>query len=287
MIRPRAVAFAILILTSALVSTASAQVFFQMDYSVGSVPSGGWPGTVPTGPTHNRARVAAGGPQGEDVYEMTQLFTGSSTRYWGGEYDWGWNGDLEASDPPQGSRRFYRWRMRFSPQTNFRGVYSTDGSPTTLTNKILILGDGCGSRCRVILSYRGAENGTQARYFRVALDGGEDPADTPAVNVGQWVDVQLEVDSSTSSSSNDGGYKIWINNNDYSRPTAQRMGIVLNPTRWRYVFFGAYNNNGLQSGGVHAYRHTGFEASTAFNASWHRNSTMPTAPNNVRIIRPN
>ena len=41
MIRPRAVAFAILILTSALVSTASAQVFFQMDYSVGAVPSGG------------------------------------------------------------------------------------------------------------------------------------------------------------------------------------------------------------------------------------------------------
>jgi len=274
-----------LVLAAVTANAAFAQVFFRMDYSSTAAPSGGWPGTVGSAATHTTTRVEAGGPQGEGAYDMVQRYTGPSVRYYGGEYDWGWNGNLEASDPAPGARRFYRWRMRFTPETNFRGVYSNDGSPTTLTNKILIIGDGCGDRCRVIVSYRGAEGVRQARYMRVAIDGGEDPADAPAISVGAWVNVQLEIIASTGSNPN-GGYKLWINSNDYNRPTAQRTGILLQPLRWRYVFFGAYNNNGLQSDGIHAYRHTGFEAATAFDSSWHRGSTLPATPGNLRIIPP-
>lgn len=288
MIRRRAITATVLACSLAAAQPAFAQVFFSMDYSLGAAPGGGWPGTVPTAATHNRSRVTGGGPQGEDAYELIQLYTGSSAPGWGGEYYWGWNGNLESQDPPQGARRYYRWRMRFSPTTNFRGVYSNDGTPTTLGNKILMIGDGCGrNRCRVIVSYRGATNGTQAEFLRIALDGGEDPADTPPVNVGAWIDVQIEIDSSTTTSSGDGAYKIWINNNDYSRPTAQRTGIQLNPVRWRYVFLGAYNNNGLQSDGVHAVRQTGFQASTGFDPTWSVNSRTPSAPTNLRIVSPN
>jgi hypothetical protein len=286
MIRTRSIGLT-LFMTIVLSSPAFAQVFFRMDYTVGAAPNGGWPEVATSGTTHTRSRVAGGGPQGEDTYELTQLYTGSRVTGWGGEYYWGWKGTLESQDPSQGSRRFYRWRMRFSPTTNFKGVYSTDGGATTLTNKILMIGDGCGrNRCRVIVSYRGADNQRQIQFLRIQLDGGEDNADTPPINVGEWVNVQIEVDSSTSTSSADGAYKIWINNNDYSRPTAQRTNIQLNPVLWRYVFLGAYNNNGLQPDGVHSWRQTGFEAATTFDAAWHRGGTMPSAPANLRIIRP-
>lgn len=288
MIRARALAPAVFVLSLATVTPAFAQVFFSMNYNSGAAPTAGWPGgAVPTTQTHTRTFVAGGGPQGEGAYDLTQLYAPTAQGY-GGEFYWGWNGNLEAQDPAQGSRRYYRWRMRFSPTTNFRGLYWQDGSRTTLTNKILMVGDGCGrSRCRVIVSYRGADNGRQAQFLRVALDGGDDPADSGPINVGEWVDIQIELDSSSTSSSTDGAYKIWINNNDYSRPTAQRTGIVLNPVNWRYVFFGAYENNGLASDGVHSFRHTGFQASTAFDAAWSRNATLPSAPNNLRIVTPN
>jgi hypothetical protein len=248
MIRTRSIGLT-LFMTIVLSSPAFAQVFFRMDYTVGAAPNGGWPEVATSGTTHTRSRVAGGGPQGEDTYELTQLYTGSRVTGWGGEYYWGWKGTLESQD--------------------------------------LMIGDGCGrNRCRVIVSYRGADNQRQIQFLRIQLDGGEDNADTPPINVGEWVNVQIEVDSSTSTSSADGAYKIWINNNDYSRPTAQRTNIQLNPVLWRYVFLGAYNNNGLQPDGVHSWRQTGFEAATTFDAAWHRGGTMPSAPANLRIIRP-
>jgi hypothetical protein len=271
-----------LVLAAATSNAAFAQVLFRMDYSAAASPSGGWPGTVGSAATHTTTRVEGGGPQGESSYDMVQRYTGPSVSGFGGEYDWGWNGDLEASDPPAGSRRYYRWRMRFTPDTNFRGVYSNDGSPTTLTNKILIVGDGCGSNCRVILSYRGGGANGRPSYWRVALDGGVDPADiqTNIPANGTWFNVQLEVTTGAS-----GGYKLWINNNNYASPNASMRRLV-NPTRHRYVFFGAYNNNGLESGGIHAFRHTGFEVATAFDSSWHRGSTLPATPGNLRILPP-
>ncbi len=289
MIRSRTFALALLLPLFAG-SPVFAQVFFRMDYSVGAAPNGGWPTARTAGATHTRTRIAGGGPQGEDAYDLTQIYTGTTVRDYGGEYYWGWNGMIEPSDPAQGARRYYRWRMRFSPTTNFRGVYSTNGQATTLTNKILMVGDGCGeSRCRVIVTYRGADNGRQAQYLRVQIDGGEDNADTAPINVGEWLDIQVELDSSTSRNGSDGGYKIWINNNDYNNPNARRTGIALNPVRWRQVDLGAYNNNGLTSNGVHAFRLTGFEASTAFDGGWARNNPStgtPAAPSNLRIVPP-
>ncbi len=284
----RKTCIAVTVLVSSLISATPtlAQVFFNMDYSAPAAPTAGWPnGAVPTTATHDRVRVPGGGPNGEDAYDLTQRYAPNEQGY-GGEFYWGWNGDIEASDPPQGARRFYRMRMRFSPSSNFRGIFR-DGTPTTQTNKVLMVGDGCGrNSCRVIVSYRGGDNGRQVEFLRVALDGGEVPADTPPLSVGQWLDIQIELDSSTTTSSSDGAFKIWINNNDYSRPTAQRTGIQLNPVRWRYTFLGAYNNNGLASDGVHSFRQTGFQAATTFDANWSRQTTLPSSPNNLRILPP-
>ena len=276
------------VLTAVLVQPAFAQVFFRMNYSAGAAPAGGWPVVVQAGTTFTRTHAPGGGPQGEDAYDLTQRHTGSGAPAYGGEFYWGWNGNIEGQNPAQGDRRYYRWRMRFTPNSNFRGVYQ-DGSPTSLTNKVLMIGDGCGrNACRVIVNYRGGNAG-QVGYLRIQIDGGESLAETPPLNVGEWLDIQVEVDSSSTTSSGDGAYKLWVNNNNYGSPTAQRAGFQLNPVNWRYVMLGAYNNNGLASDGVHAWRQTGFEASTAFDSGWHRSggtSSLPARPTNLRITPP-
>lgn len=274
-----------LTLSAAGAGTASAQVFFRMDYSAGGGAAAGWPGVVNVQPTHTRTRIAGGGPAGEDVYELAQRSTGTSMPDYGSNFYWGWAGEIEPSNPPQGARRYYRWRLWFSPNSNFRGI-NYSGERVTITNKLLILGDSCGDRCRVIFTYRGQDNG-QVGHLRLQIDGGEDLTETGPINTGRWLDVQIEVDSSSSPSTADGGYKMWINNNDYARPTAVRSNIRLNPTGWRYVRLGAYNNDGLASDGVHTLRIGGFEASTAFDTGWSRGapgSTTPSAPNNLRIV---
>lgn len=274
---------ALAVLVSA--APAAAQVFFNMDFSAGASPSAGWPEAVPTSSTHARSRITGAGPQGEDVYELRQMPTGSSVRDFGGQYYWGWNGYIEPVDPPQGARRFYRWRMRFSPDTNFRAVDSS-GARLGVTNKILMVGDTCGrNRCRIIVTIRRNGDANEG-LFDMAIDGGETPTPRVVIRTGQWVDIQIEADSSTTTSSADGAFKVWINNNDYSRPSAQITGIQLNPVNWRYVFLGAYNNFGLAPDGVHTFRLAAFQASTTFDAAWSRASTLPGQPNNLRIIPP-
>lgn len=264
----------VLIVTSTFAASASAQTFFSMDYSSANSPNGGW-GAVALAPNYARSRIAGAGPTGQDVYELRQLYAPTTMGY-GGQFYWGWAGGIEASDPPQGAKRYYRWRMRFSPDTNFRGLDWGDGSPSGLSNKLLIVGDGCGRSCRFILEYYASPDTGQVRNFRIQLDGGVHMVDTGPFPIGQWLNIQIEVDSSSSASTADGGFKIWVNNDPYSTPTAQRTGITLNPVNWKYVVFGGYMNYGVRSDGVHTIRQTDFQASTSFDPSWNSGDRPPT-----------
>jgi hypothetical protein len=277
----------------AMAAPASAQVIFSMDYSAAAAPNGGW-SAVAVDPHFTRTRVAGGGPNGQDAYELQQLSVPSLASY-GGQFNWGWRGNVESVDPGQGERRYIRWRMRFSPNTNFRGLGWGDGGQGGVQNKLLIVGDTCGSRCRFIMTYQADRNTGVVRNFRLQLDGGVDVADTGSYPVGQWLNIQVELDSGSGSTSADGGYKIWINNNNYGSPTAQRTGIVLRPTNWKYVFIGGFMNDGLAADGVHIYRQTDFQVARSFDAGWASGgggSTPPpppqtlAAPSNVRIIVP-
>ena len=284
--------FAMTFVAAACVASAapaSAQVIFAMDYGSAAAPEAGWTAVPPTA-HFTRTRIPGGGPNGQDAVRARPAPHPGGNDY-GGQFYWGWRDHIEASDPSQGSRRYYRWRMWFSPNTNFRGLAWSDGHASNMTNKLLMIGDNCGSRCRFILTYKGEQNAGQVQSFRLQLDGGVDLADTPPFPIGQWLNIQIELQSGSSSSSSDGSYKIWINNNNYSSPTAQRTGIVLRPTNWRWVFLGAYMNDGLASNGVHTYRQTDFQVATSFNANWASggggsNPTPPTAPANVRIVTP-
>lgn len=265
---------ALFLLAAMFATPTQAQIIWRMDYSAGAAPNAGW-AAEPTGLTHTRTRIAGAGPQGQDVYELRQLpcLTCSS---WGGQYNWGWR-DVIEPHPPQGARRFYRWRMRFTPDSNFLAISGGDGLAANLQNKLLIIGQGCTTgRCRFILSYRGDSAARRVQYFRIQIDGGEDDAETTAFNRGEWLNVQIELDASSSLSSADGGYKIWINNDNYAQPNAQRSAIQFDSQNWGFAWFGGFNNDGLLAGGVHAWQNTDFQVASSFNAGW--NTTGPAAP---------
>lgn len=266
----------------ALPVSGTTQTILRMDYSSTAADRGGWPGLMGTnGGTFVRTRIPGVGPFGEDVYELAQRYA-PNLRDYGGQYYWGWNGVIEPGPLPQGSRRYYRLWLRFSPGTNFRGL-ELDGTYTTgMINKLMIIGDGCGRPCRVIFWYRGDAGRPR---FALSIDGGDNYVAAPLQTVGQWMSLQLELTSSTTTTSADGSYKLWINNNDYANPTAVKTGFQLNPWNWEYVMLGAYENDGLAADGEHTYQQTGFVASTAFDATFYRPlvpTTTPTRPLNIR-----
>lgn len=262
--------------------------FFVMDYSSGEASAAGWPGGMhqtgcaPTCDTHDLIRQAGAGPQGQDAYLVEQkLVSNPADPQYVGEFYWGWYGLLEGSQPAQGSTRYYRYRIRWTSNSNFRGR-NTEGLVTE-TNKLMIIGDGCSDRCRIIFSYRGHDNGRQVEHFRVQIDGGVDFIEVNNLKRDTWYNMQVELKSSTDMSTADGGYKLWINNDNYSSPNATRANITLRSTNdggasgWRYVQLGAYSNNGLYDDGVHAFLITDFEAATEFASGWNRGEEQAAA----------
>jgi hypothetical protein len=259
---------ALLVFAMLTAPPAFAQVFFRMDYSAGAYPNAGW-SAIPTSASWTRSHVPGAGPNGQNVIELRHLSNLSAQDY-GGQFNWGWRQTIEPSDPPQGAKRYYRWRMWFSPDSNFRGVSSATGSSANISNKLLIVGQGCDTRrCRFILTYRTDRDNLRLQYFRLQLDGGVDAASTGPYEKGQWLDIQVELSSSSTSTAGDGAYRLWINNNNYSSPTTQRTGIVLHPANWGFVMFGGFNNDGLETTGIHNWRSTDFEAAYTFNSNWH------------------
>jgi hypothetical protein len=76
--------------------------------------------------------------------------------------------------------------------------------------------------------------------------------------------VQLEVTPSTSTSTTDGGWRLWVN----GVQRLVRTGIRLDPVNHNYFGYSAYNNNALVAGGVHEFDTAFFEVATAYDATW-------------------
>lgn len=255
--------------------------FFAMDYSAAASPAAGWEieptislPQMPSAPVWAYSRQPAGGPIGQPAYDMSILYYPYSSMFYGGQFRWGWFGDLEASDPPRTASRFYRWRMRFDPTSNFRGRDWGDGTgPVGMTNKILLVGDGgTTSRCRVIVEIQTepfpTTTATDVRSIAIQLDAGTDGVPTGPWPVGQWLNIQVEMKSSSTSSTGNGYFKMWINNNTYSSPNANRTNIVLDPSNWRFVRFGGAQSHGVTSTGIYKWQHSDFRASTQWDPNW-------------------
>lgn len=290
----RRVIVAALALAAGAAAPAYGQTIFAMDYSPGSFPAAGWTRVKASSADHQIVFLAGGGPNGQNAMEMRQLPNPVLQ-----QYEWGWDGNLEPSDPPQGDRRYYRWRLYFTPDSNYLALDPFNRERVNASNKMLIIGQGCsGGRCRVILTVKG-EPGSRKIAFGIAIDGGVDQTETEYVyNSGQWLNVQLELDSSSTTSTGDGGWKLWVNNGNYDAPTLIRAGIRLHSSNWRYVGFGSYNNNALEPGGVNVWRNADFQVGASFDSSWASGGSggggptptptpptaAPQAPRNVRIV---
>jgi len=239
-------------------------ILFRAVYAADRFPELGWGSSEDKSVDQRWTRVflPRGGPNGQDAARFAaKHFRGSD---YGGQYNLGNRGDVTTSDGAPGQSRFYRWRMRFAG--NHRGLAWDDGAgPSSMQNKLLIVGQGCGDDCRFILSYQTGDDGVE--NFRLQKDGGVDLVDTGRYPNGRWLDIQVELGTATG---RQGAYRIWIDSNDRRRPTAQRTGIALHGTNHRYVWFGAFMNDGLMADGSHSYDHADFEIGTAFDPGWSR-----------------
>lgn len=253
------------------VQPAAQPTLFSMDYSASADPNAGWTAESTSLGPFTRTRVASGGPAGQDAYDLAQYYSPTfRPEFFGGQFRWGWAGNVETSDPARGVARFYRFRLRFSATTNFRGIDWGDGtSPSSMTNKLLMVGDGgAESRCRVIVEYRGVPDAGNLLRLRINIDGGVDAVDTGPWPLNTWLNVQIEAKSSTNMSTPDGYFRMWVNNNSYASPSANRPTITLSQANWRFVRLGAYASNGLMADGVHTIRLADFQAAESFDSGW-------------------
>ena len=268
-----------------LPSAVAAQCF-TMDMSAGAQSLAGWPDVrndeagIPVfyGTIWDMTYDATGGPDGIPIYRQRHIGGSAGSGFYSG-----WQtttaGDALCSEniPTQGVSRFGRLIFRYVPTNNFRC-----GGPGTNCNfKVIIHADSCANdsnggnnACRAILELRG-QSSVGLYAMRLAIGGGDIPATTGTVyEPGTWYWIQYEMDSSTTTSSADGCFKIWINNQDYGNPTATNgcndvVRTGSNQTGWGTVKFAGFHNEAAwATGDVDHYEIAGFEYDTVFDAAF-------------------
>lgn len=194
--------------------------------------------------------VPGGGPNGRSAFEIRQLVDPT------GEFYQGHVKTLPSF--ANGVSRFYRFRLWHDPANNYRA----SGGRTI--NKLLILGSGGGSGSRLILNANGFRDGDFA--LEIIFDGWNSaPPETRPLSKGVWHSVQLEARWGSSAYIN-----VWVDSDTYSNPTIRLAGGTFNVTGTPgYTHFGAYSNKGLESGGVHTFRHADFRVGSTFDSRWH------------------
>jgi hypothetical protein len=202
------------------------------------------------GQTMQQALVPGGGPGGRPAFEIRQLVNSA------GEFYQGHVKTLPSFG--SGVSRFYRFRLWHDPANNYRA----SGGRTI--NKLLILGSSGGNGSRMILNANGFRDGAFA--FEIIFDGWSSaPPETQPLAKGVWHSVQLEARWGSNAYIN-----VWVDRDTYASPTIRLAGGTFNHTPMPgYTHFGAYSNKGLESGGVHNFRHADFRVGTAFDSNWH------------------
>jgi len=242
--------------------------FFQMDYAAGAAPIAGWTSTQPDNADHTMTRAAGIGPDGQDGYRLVMDHVGPN----GGDNYWGHRRVFTGAPFAYGDRAYFRWRFRWLPNTDCR-AYEQMGTGLlagVYRNKILIVNDASSPMTsRFVLTVE-CDPSPLGFYWKLQKGGGVDPARTPInTSIAAWVQVQVELQYSSAAGVADGAYRIWIDNNVMTAPTAELTGIVLQAdVEPGDVQFGAYFNNGVFSDGHIGWEHTEFQIDDDFDAGW-------------------
>lgn len=233
-------------------------VLAKLDCAPGNFPHCGWGAWGTDGGNYTALLQPNQGPHGQDAVQFTQE-PGPLRQYYMG---WGTPGQ---GDEPAGTLRFIRVRIWIPGNAG-----SLNGYHGAWESKFIILGDGSNALGRVICNLR--DNGrtidTMSIECQRNIDGGDHSTGLLPLTLGTWHSLQIEARSGSSAS-----IAVWIDNNDYNRPTSRTTGnFSLDTTNWRFVGVGFYVNVPRPSSqNVVALRIADdVELGTGFDPTWHR-----------------
>jgi len=247
---------------------------------------------------YRRSRVPAGSPSGSDATQFDWTPTTATNLDFG--YGWGLTNAGRLAPVPQGGVRYIRYRLRINAPVNWRTA-----SDTRWASKIVILGNTCENGThmptRVIQMLRSHGDSIWDRTyldFSQNIDTGGPGAAGPygVLPVGQWINIQLKIQSSSTTSNADGRLSVYYNNNNEGAPTMRSSsGIVLKTSGWSpstcsgsHMIFGGSARE-VMAGANLSFQVADFEYDDAFDPNWDLGSaggsaSSPAAPSGLRIV---
>jgi hypothetical protein len=185
---------------------------------------------------YRRTRIPGGSPSGSDATQFDFIPQASALNV---DFGYGWALTRASALPPvpQGQARYLRWRLYINSPVNWRTL-----SDSRWGSKIVILGNNCENAphqpTRVIQQMRGP-GGSNWKYGilntsqNIDSDGLSEAGPLDPIPIGQWVHIQVKVQSSSTTTTADGRISTYYNNNNEATPTFQsRRGIVLRSSGW-------------------------------------------------------
>lgn len=277
---------ALVITLGAIATPAMAQMtpMLKLNCTSANFPNCGW-GAWGVGQGNYTSTYLAGqGPQGQDAVRFTISAGGPRQFYMG------WSataaGSVEAN-----AVRYYRFRI-FPPGPTGQ----TRGYVQGLESKFIIHADGADNGSRVICGLRdnGMTSDTIAFECMRNVDGQEHGTVKQAMTLGVWHNIQVEARSGSN-----GIIRVWIDNNNYSTPTAtsqhaQGSTFSLGTMNWNVFGMGFYQGvtTTLSSPVVAFMLADDAEFDNEFDPNWNAGgtpggATPPATPTGVRLITSN
>lgn len=266
-------------LFATLAAPAAAQMtpLMRLDCTASNFPNCGW-GAWGIGQGNATQTLRPGqGPQGQDAVEFTILAGGPRQFYMG--WSGGSGGAVEAN-----AVRYYRFRIFApGPTGQIRGYVQG------LESKFIIHADGADNGSRVICGLRdnGMTPDTLAFECMRNVDGQQHGTVKQALTLGVWHSIQVEARSGSN-----GVIRVWIDNNNYSSPTATSQHSAGSPfslgtMNWNNFAIGFYQGvTTTLSSPVVAFRLADdAEFDDQFDPTWHEGASSSTPPSQVTGVR--
>lgn len=284
---------AVILMTGGLLAQSSMTPIFRMDCGNGAYPNCGWPILRETSNgVYVRTLAAGAGPGGVDAVQYT--FNPISSSAWA-QYYLGWsNPRAEASPAPQGSVRYVRYRIYIAPGMRANGI-----GGETWGAKLWILGDdGNNDNVSRVIGTMQPKFSNSDLHIMASRNIDGQPGNTGQINVpiGTWSSHQFEIRSSSRAGVADARLATWLNNDNYSSPSARTTsGFELLTSDWTNVQFGFYAGPPIGTNGSLTIRYCCYEYDDQFDPTWASRDTnggtggttgSPAAPSNVRLVTP-
>lgn len=261
-------------------------VIFSEPFTAADFPN--YEGTaMSTDARWTRSALTGDSPVSGDSIQYEHLSSGIGS--FGGDYGFGTNYDLSslsASFPAQGGNLYLRWRFKISSDTNWQGRDQSDGSDVNYIRTKTVMWPNAGddsTGMRVVIHTENQNSPITGQYLFRLGSGSTNWQTLYSWTRGSWYHLQVEIKTSTTTLASDGELRLWVNNNTYASPTQQKNGsggTLVNAVTGQdlrmstfvggNLRIGAYENNGLQSDGIHKQHFANFEVATEFDPDWYQ-----------------